>query len=217
MSTCVVIYFILDPPDKLTCLHLSKRKGVDKAIHQLEQAIKHPKSGDSNASQKIISNLQDLLNKAQSQSLPSESDDLQETLGESHDIVPPKATNTDENLALDDAENPLQLLARASDLQLSPGEVQGPKLPLPSRTSTFQAENCEPDRLGANSFFVPVRASRDIGPDLDPIDVGLVTLHEAESLFTLYAHVGPQKTLKLTPNIVVSIKISHIPDGDSIP
>ena len=204
------------PTDKLTWLRISKRKGVDKALHQIEQAIKRPKLDDSNASQKIISDLQDLLNKAQGQSLPSERDDSSEALGQSHDFSP-KATNTDDNLALDDAENPLQLLARASDLQLSPGGVQDTqRSPLPLQVSTFPAESREPDGLGAKSFFVPVRASRDIGPDLDPIDVGLVTLDEAESLFTLYAHFGSENKLKLTLDIAVSIKISRILDGDLI-
>lgn len=111
--------------------------------------------------------------------------------GQSHDFFfSHKEINTEDNLALDDAENPLQLLARASDLQLSPAgahDVEKSPFPMP-QAATMPAENRRPDGLGANSFFVPVRASRDIGLDIDPIDMGLITPYEAESLFTLYVH-----------------------------
>ena len=100
--------------------------------------------------------------------------------------------NTDDSLALDDAENPLQLLARASDLQLSPtgrGDIQKLSLPVPQQTSISQNDHQGHDP-GAKSFFVPVRASRDVGPDIDPIDLGLVTVDEAESLFSLYVQTS---------------------------
>lgn len=95
----------------------------------------------------------------------------------------------DESLALDDAENPLQLLARASDLQLSPSETRPvpTKSPLPS----VALPTLPPETTGvlaessARSFFVQARASLDTGPELDPVDLGLVTFDEAESLFSL--------------------------------
>lgn len=96
--------------------------------------------------------------------------------------------NTDDSLALDDAENPLQLLARASDLQLTPtgrGDAQKLSLPAPQQTSITENSYQGYDS-GPKSFFVPVRASRDVGPDIDPIELGLVTVDEAESLFSLY-------------------------------
>jgi hypothetical protein len=39
--------------------------------------------------------------------------------------------------------------------------------------------------LSAKSFFVPARAHLDVGSELDPVDLGLVTFDEAESLFSL--------------------------------
>lgn len=147
---------------------------------------------DADAAQKVICDLQGLLSKAQGQSLPSERDDSSEDLGQSLGISSPQETNPDDHLSLDDAENPLQLLARASDLQLSPAGLQKSPFPL-SQSSSAPADNRQPDGLGGRSFFVPVRANRDIGPDVDPIEMGIVTLYEADSLFSLYVHLVPDK------------------------
>lgn len=48
--------------------------------------------------------------------------------------------------------------------------------------------NAELDRReqSAKSFFVPARANLDVGDDLDPVELGLVTFDESESLFSLY-------------------------------
>jgi hypothetical protein len=54
-----------------------------------------------------------------------------------------------------------------------------PNLAIPVETSA----------TAAMSFFVPVRANLDISPDMDPIENGLVTLQEAESLFSLYVAI----------------------------
>lgn len=164
----------------------SKRTGLEKALYQIEQAIKRPRSEDaaaSDAAHKVISNLQDLLGKAQDQQQVSysETDDFSENPDQTHDLPSPR--EQEDSLVLDDAENPLQLLARASDLQLSPAETQKAHVPLRQQPEISQTHDHDP---GANSFFVPVRASRDVGPELDPIDLGLVTVEEAESLFSLY-------------------------------
>jgi hypothetical protein len=129
-----------------------------------------------------------------------------------------RGSNPGESLALDDAENPLQLLARASDLQLSPKDVRNTAtwpLLATSQPATGVSVVVHDNVTAAKSFFVPVRASLDIGPDMDPIDIGLVTLLEAESLFALY--VLPNTTGE--PNMYLSfpafMKTSRIPDGDS--
>lgn len=44
----------------------------------------------------------------------------------------------------------------------------------------------------ARSFFVPAKARLDIGSDMDPIDLGLVALNEAEMLFSLYVREKAQ-------------------------
>lgn len=91
-----------------------------------------------------------------------------------------------ESLALDDAENPLQLLARASDLQLSPtGMRRAPKSPPPLFQGPSFIQGTPIGEPSAKSFFVPARANLDIGPEVDPIELGLVTFDESESLFSL--------------------------------
>ncbi|KAL2840826.1 hypothetical protein BJX68DRAFT_183029 [Aspergillus pseudodeflectus] len=165
----------------------NKRKGLEKALHQIEQAIKRPKTDHSTAeaAQKLIANLQDLLSNSHSQQSPNDRDDLSEDPDQTDPVILPRDSNSGESLALDDAENPLQLLARASDLQLSPNDVRDapiwppmapPNLAIPVETSV----------TAAKSFFVPVRAHLDISPDMDPIENGLVTLQEAESLFSFF-------------------------------
>ncbi|KAL4801760.1 hypothetical protein BDV18DRAFT_167153 [Aspergillus unguis] len=174
----------------------NKRKGLEKALHQIEQAIQRPKTDQpaAAAAQKVISDLQDLLSKTQKQQPQNESDDLSDP---DHDDLEslqfPRDSNTGENLALDDAENPLQLLARASDLQLTPTDVRDtatwPSLTT-SQPATDPALGLE-SKAVARPFFVPVRANLDVGPEMDPIDIGLVTLAEAESLFTFfYQHLA---------------------------
>ncbi|KAJ5151760.1 hypothetical protein N7492_010055 [Penicillium capsulatum] len=164
----------------------NKRKGLEKAIHQIEQAIKRPKvdSSGSDDAQKAISDLQDLLARFQGQlqNEPETSPDGPRTLPS------PREGNGDESLALDDAENPLQLLARASDLQLSPtGVRRAPKTPPVLAGPPMQPpESNIPGTFDAKSFFVPARAHLDVGPNLDPVELGLVTFDEAESLFSFF-------------------------------
>lgn len=131
--------------------------------------------------QKAISDLQELLARFQGQ-LQNEPDGLADG---ARNLPSPR--DGDESLALDDAENPLQLLARASDLQLPPAGVHRlPKTPPVLAVPPAQpVESAASDPFAAKSFFVPARAHLDIGPDLDPVDLGLVTFDEAESLFTL--------------------------------
>lgn len=173
----------------------SKRKGLEKALHQLEQAIKRPKpdASESDAAQNIISSLQDLLNRTQGNQLYSETEELSEDTDRLHNPHSPHGVDTGDSLSLDDAENPLQLLARASDLQLPPAEVRsfhGRRTLEPSQPAAIpQNNNAEDDSSTAKLFFVPVKANLDLGPDMDPIELGLVTPDEAESLFTLYDYI----------------------------
>ncbi|KAL2863116.1 uncharacterized protein BJX67DRAFT_267316 [Aspergillus lucknowensis] len=169
----------------------NKRKGLEKALHQIEQAIKRPKTDHSASeeAQKLIANLQDLLGKSHPQRSPAEGEGVSEDLEQSDSTHRPRASNSGESLALDDAENPLQLLARASDLQLSPDDVRDPA-GWPSLVTPDPVAGPSPtvgtNVAAAKSFFVPVRANVDVGPDMDPIEIGLVTLPEAESLFAFF-------------------------------
>lgn len=101
-------------------------------------------------------------------------------------MTSPRDIHAEESLTLDDAENPLQLLARASDLQLSPtGMRHVPKSPIPLSEGPSFLQSTPPGELSAKSFFVPTRANLDIGPEVDPVELGLVTFDESESLFSL--------------------------------
>lgn len=163
----------------------SKRRGLDKAVHQIEQAVKRPDSGvESKDARKVVSDLQELLAKAQGQPLEKGSGSVSGAAARPRSPRSSREDSAEDNLALHDAENPLQLLARASDLQLPP---QSPKSPvqLSSRSADIQDQR-QPADLGVNSFFVPVKDNLDIGPDLDPVDIGLATLDESEALFSLY-------------------------------
>lgn len=137
----------------------------------------------------MIADLQDLLSKAQNQRPQKASEEVSEDPDQPESSRSPRDSDSGESLALDDAENPLQLLARASDLQLSPNNVRDiatwPSLATPNPMGGSQV-SLESNAIAAKTFFVPVRVSRDVGADLDPVEVGLVTLPEAESLFSLY-------------------------------
>lgn len=90
-----------------------------------------------------------------------------------------QAESPDDHFSVDDAENPLQLLARASDLS-APSH--------PTSTSIHTATSYNPASSGdrkLRAFFGPFRPSLDIGVDIDPIDLGLVTKEEATILFAL--------------------------------
>ncbi|KAJ5767861.1 hypothetical protein N7533_000444 [Penicillium manginii] len=213
----------------------NKRKGLEKAIHQIEQAIKRPKldpsAGSTDEAQRAISGLQELLSRFQGQLSRSPdgglgaqargeseafSSDLERDPHHQHMVSPSPRDAPEENLALDDAENPLQLLARASDLQLSPLGVRHlPKsspMPLisapPSSSLPQEGLVADPGDRGhdrgrdfdaeldrreqsAKSFFIPARANLDVGADLDPVELGLVTFDESESLFSFfYQHLA---------------------------
>ncbi|KGO76700.1 hypothetical protein PITC_090540 [Penicillium italicum] len=171
----------------------NKRKGLEKAIHQIEQAIKRPKidsSGDDEA-QRAISVLQELLGQVQGQLMQNEHEHERERdISDASDhprITSPRGMHAEESLALDDAENPLQLLARASDLQLSPaGMRHAPKSPLPLSEGPSLLQSNPIGEPSARSFFVPARANLDVGPEVDPVELGLVTFDESESLFSFF-------------------------------
>lgn len=92
------------------------------------------------------------------------------------------AQRADESLAVDDAENPLQLLARASYFQPS-REVRSRNSPQHSRRkAATSGTSSESGSLEA--FFTGAMVNLDVGSDVDPIELGLVTEEEADSLFS---------------------------------
>ncbi|KAM3537693.1 hypothetical protein ARSEF1564_009390 [Beauveria bassiana] len=91
-----------------------------------------------------------------------------------------------ESLAVDDAENPLQLLARASYFTPS-AEERGQRPPQKTRQDVAAAsDNSALEHAKLNDFFSITRSDLDIGDDIDPISLGLVEEDEAEMLFTYF-------------------------------
>jgi hypothetical protein len=160
----------------------SKRTGLDKAIHQVAEAIKRAKV-DAPANEAAVADLQRLLDAAHV--LPSAVErNVPEYLDDADNEDSPMLPSPGDQLTLDDAENPLQLLARASGLE-------GSSRPQASLQSEYGGS---PETLLVNTndsslqnFFLPIKSTLDIGgtgngDDVDPIDAGLVTIEEAETL-----------------------------------
>jgi hypothetical protein len=142
---------------------------------------------------KVISHLQDLLDKAQRQLanqkpvVQPDSSGSNATPNLSQSQQPSAARLSTDDVALDDAENPLQLLARASDLQLVPPAIaQHRASNSPNSLSSPGTVYMGHPARGVDSFFVPIKASLDVGPELDPVDLGLITFDDANNLFALY-------------------------------
>lgn len=92
----------------------------------------------------------------------------------------------EESLAIDDAENPLQLLARASNLHLSPTSSEKAGSGTAASGSLHgilhQTNKDIPD---IERFFNSTQFSMDTEFDMDPVNLGLVSEDEAEALFVL--------------------------------
>lgn len=176
----------------------SKRKGFDKALFQIEQALKRVKSGkQSPEDSRVVLDLKHLLGESTSTQIvgpasvpagdtyePDFSDDDQET-EDSPDSRAFLSRHCDGSLTVDDAENPLQLLARASNLQLSPTPSGTGASPAHSarRKDKRQKPGNDGGKSDIESFFTGVRVNLDVGEDIDPIEMGLVTEAEADELF----------------------------------
>lgn len=145
----------------------------------MEEAIKKRKS-DVTTSQSTLEHLQKLLGEAQGDDSTSKPDDAVPSSSETSPIPPTArevAGQLDDHLALEDVENPLQLLARASDLRIATPHTFDHATPDGKIGGSEQSAY-----LDVHHFFLPMKASLDQGPGLDPIDVGLVTKDEAEML-----------------------------------
>ncbi|ELR07723.1 hypothetical protein GMDG_08520 [Pseudogymnoascus destructans 20631-21] len=79
----------------------------------------------------------------------------------------------DNNYSLDDAETPLQLLASASGMAVSPQPRQNAR-----PTSGYLAEDKD-----LQPFFGPFSPNLDVSEDIDPVDMGYITSGETTALF----------------------------------
>ncbi|KAH8169889.1 Zn(II)2Cys6 transcription factor [Sarocladium implicatum] len=184
----------------------NKRRGLDKAFYQIDQAIKRVRAGTeaSTEEQSILDQLRDLVNdnaastgshrshavadgEVDYDSNDQSDEELPDTSPSVHSLRHPIVSSGTDSLAVDDAENPLQLLARASYLQPSPDSRQG-RSPQTTRTpqntsKQAQSENTSDDLY---AFFAPARALLDVGDDIDPVSLGLVSEDEATALFDFF-------------------------------
>ncbi|KAI3319485.1 hypothetical protein HD806DRAFT_509132 [Xylariaceae sp. AK1471] len=194
----------------------NKHSGLEKAVFQIEQALKrtHPGSDQIQSSEQstelryLLERSRDLLSAERSQRHSSSGANRHRRDGAipspQHSSTthgtPPSQTDSrddgavsqnvdDDQLNLDDAENPLQLLARTSELLSSIGPGNGsvaghlpPSKSLPSRE--IMVENGHDGNLPM--FFGRFQPRLDVGQDLDPIELGLLTLAEAEALFAYF-------------------------------
>jgi hypothetical protein len=193
---------------------LSKRSGLDKAVHRIEQALERSHSnGGGLEDEQAALHLQQLLSKTQvllpastasgdlmsavqvqAQSASPHSQGHLSSLSRGHIGSSLTATalsaqnGGDDGYALEDAENPLQLLARASDLPISPRNMPASPdylSPIAASNQTGQKgeQSCNQE---LRAFFGPLRPNLDTGEDIDPIDMGYVTSSETDVLFNLY-------------------------------
>ncbi|KAI6087640.1 hypothetical protein F4821DRAFT_235547 [Hypoxylon rubiginosum] len=191
----------------------NKHSGLEKAVFQIEQALRRTHAGsiDQVQTAEQASELRFLLER--SRELLNGDNGLPRRIstqnGMDHDqaSVSPQQTSTsmgtspsqtcsrddpvvhpkveEDQLSLDDAENPLQLLARTSELLSSITPAQGAGAArLPSKSTPSRGLAGEGDDL--QKFFGRFQPRLDVGEDLDPIELGLITLTEAEVLFSYF-------------------------------
>lgn len=182
----------------------NKRSGLDKAIHQVEEAVKKARKGDGGLAEKHAQALEKLLGNNTSPNTQITSDLAEETSNDAeqdimHVEVSSETTseyvnltrnttmpsftptnepsNTDE-VTVNNANNPLELLAIASSIpeQQPSGSPPTVHKTSPSNLSAIADEE-------TINFFSPIASKLDIGSDLDPIELGLATLEEAKKLF----------------------------------
>lgn len=156
----------------------SKRVGLDKALFQIQQAVERAKTGEKGSveDERVVRKLKALLAGGESidDSLNEEyrnGNDMSRDGAEPDeidDIVTHHTPLSGDGQAIESAESPLQLLAASH-------RTSGRRL------ATDQAKDSS--KLG--SFFAAAQANLDVGDDVDPISLGLVSEEEAESLVTL--------------------------------
>jgi hypothetical protein len=119
----------------------------------------------------------------------------------SDDVSSAAAGEKPDELALNNADNPLQLLAMTSVL---PGQSPATNM----STSPAGVAVSQPGTTDANEgdaelqqFFGSLMPNLDNSPDLDPIDLGLVTADEADSLFAFFYERLSHTRWGLDPNL----------------
>lgn len=184
----------------------SKRVGLDKAFYQVQQAVKRARKSENPSTEddSILTRLRDIINDMETggsgidvspsqdsryggQEGDGDSDEDDDAAGVEHDgpsTAPAEFPQpTEETLDVDGAENPLQLLARASYFR--PTHEQAPRSHLSPQKSRLDGQTDKSSSSEIRQFFASPTSDLDIGDDIDPITLGLVSEDEAENLFTL--------------------------------
>ncbi|OJD33661.1 zn 2cys6 transcription factor [Diplodia corticola] len=156
----------------------NKRTGLAKAIFQVEQAVAQLQSGRTDPQTNDAAlHLEHLLDQVRHLPQPDRND--AHSTAEAYSPSNPSSSDSPTPVTavadypLNDAENPLQLLAHASDLsrlRLNPGPYQ----------------DVDQSSESVLAFFSPLRPKLDVSSDADPIELGLVTQAEADDLFQYF-------------------------------
>lgn len=99
---------------------------------------------------------------------------------------PAEQTETPQEITVENADNPLQLLAAASEL---PDEPRAAGMLAAFAATPISVASVEDDEL--IQYFSVMQPNLDNSPDIDPIEMGLVTETEAKSLFDKYVYLIP--------------------------
>lgn len=186
----------------------NKRSGLDKAIHQVEEAVKKARTKGTTfhdeharALRKLLDDSEDVsqrdtiendMGDAREKMIPHEvpaltADHVPIPLQEVPGVRPMSSESLTRNIEEDgdvtvsNANNPLQLLAIASAIPESTVGDLSPELSHGISPSTTAAATGDDDET--RDFFSPMTSKLDVGKDLDPQDLGLVSDQEVESLF----------------------------------
>lgn len=197
----------------------SKRTGLEKAIHQVEQALKRSKSNSVAFDADKEIDLRQLIDQSQVEgseaspirrqsssadaTQPFQSSMFQDSASSATphqrhvptftSLPPPtrpslnSLPSTDQidkadELAVDNADNPLQLLAMASSMPTqSPSTVITPSPAAISGQTPGDTDDAE-----LQQYFGSLMPVLDNTPDIDPIELGYVTSEEAEYLFKYF-------------------------------
>ncbi|KUI66459.1 Protein priB [Cytospora mali] len=205
----------IDPIRCRRCVQTGSDCGLEKALYQVEEALRRAgpafqgtDAGKAISELKVMiasgqepqlsgsgdSNKRPRLNTAASSEPQDDSSSEEEdsprprkaSVGRRPSPVSHRRVKVEERLAVEDAENPLQLLARASNLHMSPVSSHGQS----PGTATSQQPNSTIDDLDpefryVETFFGTTSFNIDRSEGYDPIELGLVTEDEAETLFEL--------------------------------
>jgi hypothetical protein len=164
----------------------NKRSGLEKAIYQVEQAIKRSKTSGADFDpdtdvdlRKLISHSQPLADQAP---VPSNFIVRQPKEANGFESARQDSIEGAEEIALENADNPLQLLAMASAMpnQSPSSAITASPAVNASHASSHAVDSEDADLQVFFGSFTPVL---DNSRDIDPVDLGLATEEEADSLF----------------------------------